>query len=546
MIADLRAAAVDHGLAAALGIEGDLYAVTVRLDADGHVPDGLLSLLNRLTSTSRSGAGIELGCLSADARLRVDLTGPALSPTMTNGIIKHGPAPFDAPAYVNAAIAEMMAWPVDTPSVLDPHTRVRTAMAAHRDLSSVPWILNELLTVIEHRIGAAQPESVPPEVHIAVSGLCNIECNFCSYSHAAARKDKVAVNQMMRLDFLRYVRTLRLHSGNGEPTSNPALADIIRFIEGAYPQISMNFFTNGILLDRPGLIPALVGGQVSWISVSLNAASRESWKQVCGTDHFDRICANVRAVLDEKRRRGAAGPIVYGTMVLTRASVWDLPLMPRLCRELGVDRFTAIPFFSLGYDSAARLGPQDAYHHVGRDYDQLYAEAVAAAREWEVSIELPAPRNDTRAAFGTEQRIFLDFARTELHDGRLSRLLEAVEFEAPEGSHCHFLWRQASIGSTTKHQGAADDTHFMYPCLGPLAALDMASQSAFGFSEQDEFKALWRSPLFTTLRHGQTQRGIVDVCDTCRGCDSRSPETMGSMEILLAEFARSQGLSKIP
>jgi hypothetical protein len=55
----------------------------------------------------------------------------------------------------------------------------------------------------------------------------------------------------------------------------------------------------------------------------------------------------------------------------------------------------------------------------------------------------------------------------------LARLLARFPFEHPEGAHCHFLWRQAAVGSVTRtHASANEDTHYLYPCLGPLATVD--------------------------------------------------------------------------
>ena len=40
----------------------------------------------------------------------------------------------------------------------------------------------------------------------------------------------------------------------------------------------------------------------------------------------------------------------------------------------------------------------------------------------------------------------------------------------------------------------------------------------------------------------QSQPGIEPVCDACRGCDTRAPQNMPPMQVLLAEFVRDHGV----
>jgi hypothetical protein len=165
------------------------------------------------------------------------LPGPLLSPTMRGHPSRVPFACADAPAYVNAAIAEALEHPaLDVPLAEDPH-KLREALLAQRECSGVRWIYNTMLNVVEYRLAHSQPDSVPPEVHVAISGRCNIECKFCSYDHKSAGREPVSIAQLMRFEILRDVRTLRLHSGNGEPTVNRELPALIDYVTNAHPQV---------------------------------------------------------------------------------------------------------------------------------------------------------------------------------------------------------------------------------------------------------------------------------------------------------------------
>jgi molybdenum cofactor biosynthesis enzyme MoaA len=286
----------------------------------------------------------------------------------------------DASRYLNQALQEVQDEPVEGAAEhFDSHSLIG-ALLAHRSTSKVPWLFNELVNELEYQAGESDPQGYPPEVHLSVTGACNILCKFCTYDRDIARFEFVSPEQVDRLSFLRYAKILRLHSGLGEPTLNRHLAEIVRGASRVQPHIRMNFFTNGVMLSRPGLIPALVDGGVEWLNVSLNAATPELWREICGADHFHRVTANVSALLAEKRGRRSIHPLVYGSMVLTRRTVAELPRMPSLCRELGIDRFTAFPYFGLGYEAAGRWGSDESYHTVPTTYDAAYDETVHMKR----------------------------------------------------------------------------------------------------------------------------------------------------------------------
>ena len=286
---------------------------------------------------------------------------------------------FDAAPPVITALAELLTAPEDPAPVAGRPERMAEALARQRGASRVPWVFNSLLNEIEYRMGRVEVESVPPEVHLSVTGACNIECRFCAYEHTIARPEMVDVAQVARLDFLRFAQTFRLHSGLGEPTANRHLPALIEHIADRFPHVGMNFFTNAVTLDRPGLVDALVG-RVRWINASLNAAGRETWRDLCGADRFERVCGALRTLHQAKRAARSLHPLVFGSMVLTRANVAGLPRMPALCRELGIDRLSAFPYFGLGYHGQDKFGPEMTLEACRDQYDDLYWSTCARRR----------------------------------------------------------------------------------------------------------------------------------------------------------------------
>lgn len=452
---------------------------------------------------------------------------------------------YNAPRFLNTAIKEILCNPQDRGYVGHDPLQMRRALSAQRSASKVPWIFNTLINEIDYRLGSAKPSSFPPEIHLSTTGVCNIECRFCDYTHSVARPDFTTTSQVSRMDFLRYAQTLRLGSGLGEPTINEHLPSIINYVSKSFPHISMEFFTNGINLDRT-LVEELVG-KVHWINISLNASNRKSWKTQCNVDRFDRVCTNLKKLLEEKRMQHSLWPLVYGSMVLNRKNIADLPRMPALCRELGVDRFTAFPYFALGYNSKGKFGPDMTLEACRETYDDIYMETIREAEANGITIEIPAPSGRARVDFGLELRSLNDFAHIESNEWPLGRFLTELKFEKPPGAYCHFLWRYAAIGSTNNTGHSPYETHFIYPCIGPLANVDLSRRTAFGFPGQEDFIKLWRNPVLTLLRRAQHERGVCKVCDLCRKENTRDPELFKDLETLVGQFQKQHsgvGLEK--
>src|SRR5262249_19848370 len=229
-----------------------------------------------------------------------------------------------------------------------------------------------------------------------------------------------------------------------------------------------------------GLIDALVH-RTWWVNVSLNAATRATWEELCQKDLFDRLVDNLKALQQAKRSRGAVQPLVYGSMVLTSKNVHELPRMPAFCRALGIDRFTGIPFYAYSYDYANRYGAGETFHRCRDGYEAVYAETVREAERHRVTLEIPLPRDRKQTQFGLEVRSLYDFAGIEEYPDRLSGLVDHLDYGQDSGSNCPEIWKGGYIGSTDRRQ-LTTGTHYMYPCLGPLASVDHSPQTTFDFT----------------------------------------------------------------
>ncbi|MEY3896901.1 MAG: hypothetical protein RLZZ214_2422 [Verrucomicrobiota bacterium] len=446
------------------------------------------------------------------------------------------PPRYYASVYLQTAFREItnLQWPEKFEEDITEQLRKKLQWLRNRSL--VPWIFNAWLNEIEFSEGTIEPSSLPLELHLSVTGLCNISCSFCTYTKEIGRRQFLSLDDILRLKILKNIQTLRLNSGLGEPTLNPHLPEMIVRLHEDHPHLGMNFFSNGIPLHRPGLIDALCG-RVDWINISLNATNRESWKVQCGTDQFDRITENLQKLWAAKREKKALLPVVFASMVINRHNLEDLPHLPGFCRDHGIDRISIFPYFALGYKT--KFGPEDTLEACRDRYDELHTLVVEQARRHRISIELPAKRIEKTVTFGLEVRQLHDFAGIERHGAPLSRFLSAWIEPRKANNNCHFLWRQAALGSTNNAGQTVNATHYLYPCLGPLSGVDFSRITDFDFDHPPDFSTFWRHPVLTRLREAQHRRGVCLVCDSCRHNDSRDPKSFNSLEKLVGEFGES-------
>src|SRR2546422_3733451 len=71
--------------------------------------------------------------------------------------------------------------------------------------------------------------------------------------------------------------------------------------------------------------------------VSLDAATRETYRRLRGVDQFDRVVANVRRLVELERERGRSVPRVSLWFTASRANLDELSAFVQLAADLGVD-----------------------------------------------------------------------------------------------------------------------------------------------------------------------------------------------------------------
>jgi len=198
----------------------------------------------------------------------------------------------------------------------------------------------------------------PELVKIEITTRCNLACRFCGHTWGVAWAQGLAdlptdgneereflkacrrSGRDMSLETFQHILSQFPHTsrldvqGIGEPLINPAFMSMLEL--SARRKARVQFYTNGTLMS-PETSRKLVDFQVAEISISLDGASASVYEFIRRGAQFDRVVANIQALVDAKRRVGSERPYIRLAMVATSHNVAEMPDLVTLGHQLGVD-----------------------------------------------------------------------------------------------------------------------------------------------------------------------------------------------------------------
>jgi sulfatase maturation enzyme AslB (radical SAM superfamily) len=255
--------------------------------------------------------------------------------------------------------AELMTVSVDEVQALFPSDRM---------------LSNFLLNLWEWGHSRTTLTSLPWNVSLPISDVCNARCSFCTSWIDGKRQ--LTLEQLDRFEpVLRTAIYVGL-VGHGEPLSHPRLGDIAdRLAEYLDPRSATYTITNGVYLSK--WIDRFKQIRLASISCSLNAATSETHHEIMGLPigEFERIVETLQAL--------AAGQVtshsidVSLTLVVTRQNIHEIPAFIELGNKIGATSMylrTLLPQGRLVSGLNYHLLP--AYLHP--DFEAHRANAVAA------------------------------------------------------------------------------------------------------------------------------------------------------------------------
>ncbi|MFA5351402.1 MAG: radical SAM protein, partial [Candidatus Omnitrophota bacterium] len=195
--------------------------------------------------------------------------------------------------------------------------------------------------ILKHldRVGAwIKGENPPPvTVELDMTNICNHRCPECSGWYFQNR-DRDSLSRGLAGKIIRQLAKAKIKglifTGGGDPLCHP---DITKMV-GLSHKLGMDigFITNGSLINEDNAAALLK--YCTWLRVSLDAASKKTFKRVHGLDGdaFQGVIDNIKLLV--KTKKDIKSQTVIGVGYLTSSyTKREMLKATRLCRQLNVD-----------------------------------------------------------------------------------------------------------------------------------------------------------------------------------------------------------------
>lgn len=157
-------------------------------------------------------------------------------------------------------------------------------------------------SLIGYKSRVEQPWGMPLRLWVETSNLCNLKCPMCPNKDLSGESRK-----LMELDLFKrivdqakgVVNDMYLHH-RGEPFTNPALFDMIRYAEAT--GIKTRFHTNGGIMTEERAI-RLLDAKPHMVSFSVDGFSKAPYEQARPGATFETTVQNILFLVAEKKKR---------------------------------------------------------------------------------------------------------------------------------------------------------------------------------------------------------------------------------------------------
>jgi MoaA/NifB/PqqE/SkfB family radical SAM enzyme len=335
--------------------------------------------------------------------------------------------------------------------------------------------LNRLETVFQ------KPEliSSPPVLQLPTGTRCNLRCSFCTERGPGMdeRYEDLSLDDFIHMsEGLNWASIVQLW-GWGEPFLNPHYPAIFDYVTKNYPGIEINISTNGTLLDEAWQRKLLEFGNIS-VNVSINAATRNSYRRITGKDLFARLGENLRLFrMMREEYRGRARVLFSVSFVVIDENLQEMADFIDLAGDFGADH---VQFMDLMHITSSAPAISAAPH--GAAVRERLAEALAraAARGIGVGSFLPYAENDYLALdrYGNGAPVSVDGACLQVKP-------------------CYEPWKT------------------MLVCSDGTATLCCRSGVVTGNLLKSGLDAVWNSDVYRYYRESVNSPAPPDVCRSC-------------------------------
>ncbi len=185
--------------------------------------------------------------------------------------------------------------------------------------------------IILHKTGAGLKK-----VYLELTSRCNLHCIACVRQQwPELSEDEIEMEHFEKLleQFKAFPKLDRVHLGGfGEPLAHSQALEIIRKLANAGYRVSLS--TNGTLVTKDAARELIEAG-VHIIYFSIDSVDKEIFRKIRIDGELDEVVSNILALQKLKQEMNFYNPKVGLEFVLMRRNLEQLPLLPKLAKDVG-------------------------------------------------------------------------------------------------------------------------------------------------------------------------------------------------------------------
>jgi len=180
-----------------------------------------------------------------------------------------------------------------------------------------------------------------PLAIVYVTDRCNSRCVMCDYWQFGQTYMSIERAKALAREFDQLGTQWVLLSG-GEPLLHPQWADVARILAGGRRQLWL--LTAGLALQKYADVAANLCQK---ITVSLDAATADTYRSIRGVDAFEKVCEGIQSVVEKNAQ-------VSIRCTIQRRNYRQLPELVELAHNLGVKQISFLAVDVLTHVAFAR------------------------------------------------------------------------------------------------------------------------------------------------------------------------------------------------
>ena len=258
------------------------------------------------------------------------------------------------------------------------HKISRFLATKHKSIQIAPTTESDLQPLPYAPSSKTQVTVIPRNLIFDFDYTCNFRCPSCrtelinNNKHHVIRPINDRISKKIKhlvIDQIEY-QPIEIRWAGGEPFISEVYVDLMEYCINSGKNIKHIIQTNGsYLIAKADLLERLLP-HIKELRISFDAASAATYSRIRVGGQWEHLLANVRHVQEQIARLGTQ-TIVSADFVVQKDNYREIPLLRKLCRELGIDKIQYQRMWNWGTWPINEFDDKNIYNPDHPEYNQL-------------------------------------------------------------------------------------------------------------------------------------------------------------------------------